>query len=205
VDDRREIIVQALHRCIREVGYARASLTAIAVKAKMSPSHIRYYFENRDAILEYYLENLCTQIVADLKAIQASDPHEWLEQFAAYYIINPRISRVGLSVLVEIFGVSVHHPRLREIKAAYDRDIRLMLQGYFERVGTISGVSAQLAAEVAQALEAGIKYNAVFEPGYEPERANAVFMAGIEHLVAGPSAQVGAPPGAGKMRAQPAE
>lgn len=183
MEDRREIIVQALHRCIREVGYARTSLTAISVKAKMSPSHIRYYFENKDAILEHYLDSLCTQIVLDLKAIAADDPYVWLDQFADYYIRNPRISRVGLSVLVEIFGVSVHHPRLRDIKSAYDREIRSLLQGFFERVGTIPGVTPDMAAETAQALEAGLKYNAVFEDGYDAARASAVFMAGMQHLV----------------------
>ncbi len=178
--------MQALHRCIREVGYARTSLTAIAIKAGMSPSHIRYYFENKDAILEYYLDSLCTQIIVELKAIDSSDPFEWLEKFTDYYIRNPRISRVGLSVLVEIFGVSVHHPRLREIKTAYDKEIRALLKGFFDRVGTTTGVSAEVAAEVAQGLEAGLKYNAVFQDGYDPERANSVFMAGMKHLVGAP-------------------
>lgn len=182
MEDRREIIVQALHRCIREVGYARTSLTAISVKAKMSPSHIRYYFENKDAILEYYLESLCTQIVADLKAIPAENPQIWMERFCDYYIRNPRISRVGLSVLVEVFGVSVHSPRLREIKSAYDREIRALLEAFFDQVGTIRGVTPQVAAEVAQGLEAGLKYNAVFQDGYDPDRATAVFLAVIQRL-----------------------
>ena len=39
----------------------------------------------------------------------APDPIGWLKKFSDYYIRNPRISAVGLSVMVEIFGVSVPH------------------------------------------------------------------------------------------------
>lgn len=174
--------MQALHRCIRETGYASASLTAIAVKAGMSPSHIRYYFENKDAILEYYLHGLCRRIIDDLQRIPTDDRWIWLDQFCDYYIRNPRISRVGLGVLVEVFGVSVHQPALHAIKAQFDNDIRALLQGFFEDVGCASGVTPELAAEIAQAVEVGVKYNAVFQKGYDPLRADAIFVAVIRSL-----------------------
>lgn len=175
--------MQALHRCIREKGYASTSLTDIAVRAKMSPSHIRYYFDGKDAILEHYLDTTCTDIVRDIKAIEDDDPFEWLRKFSDYYIRNPRISAVGLSVMVEIFGVSVHQPRLREIKTAYDNEIRGVLTRFFTRAGGATSLPPAMAAEIIQALEAGLKYNAVFEEHYDPERATTAFLAAIERLL----------------------
>lgn len=181
--ERRGLIVQALHRCIREKGYASTSLTDIAIRARMSPSHIRYYFDGKDAILEYYLETTCADIIRDIRAIDDEDPFDWLARFADYYISNPRISAVGLAVMVEIFGVSVHQPRLREIKTRYDSEIRAVLTTFFERAGTASGMPPAMAAEIIQALEAGLKYNAVFNRLYDPERATAAFMGAIERLL----------------------
>lgn len=181
--DRRARIVQALHRCIREKGYASTSLTDIAIRAAMSPSHIRYYFDGKDAILEYYLQITCDDIVRDIRAIEDEDPLGWLRKFSDYYIRNPRISAVGLGVMVEIFGVSVHQPRLREIKTAYDEQIRAVLTDFFERAGDSTSVPAPMAAEIIQALEAGLKYNAVFEARYDPSKATAAFLAAVESLL----------------------
>jgi AcrR family transcriptional regulator len=181
--DRRARIVQALHRCIREKGYASTSLTDIAIRAEMSPSHIRYYFDGKDAILEYYLQITCDDIVRDIRAIEDDDPIGWLKKFSDYYIRNPRISAVGLGVMVEIFGVSVHQPRLREIKTAYDEQIRGVLTRFFERAGDSTSVPAPMAAEIIQALEAGLKYNAVFETRYDADKAAAAFLAAVERLL----------------------
>jgi AcrR family transcriptional regulator len=181
--DRRGLIVQSLHRCIREKGYASTSLTDIAVRAKMSPSHIRYYFDGKDAILEYYLETTCSDIIRDIRAIDGDDPFDWLTKFSDYYIRNPRISAVGLAVMVEIFGVSVHQPRLREIKTSYDNEIRAVLTTFFERAHTPKSMPPAMAAEIVQALEAGLKYNAVFNRHYDAERATAAFLGAIEGLL----------------------
>ncbi|HEY2481271.1 MAG TPA: TetR/AcrR family transcriptional regulator [Caulobacteraceae bacterium] len=181
--DRRSLIVQALHRCIREKGYASTSLTDVAVRAKMSPSHIRYYFDGKDAILEYYLDLTCQNIVRDIRSIDEEDPFEWLRRFVEYYIHNPRISAVGLGVMVEIFGLSVHQPRLREIKTAYDDEIRAVLTEFFQRAASPTSMAPAMAAEIVQALEAGLKYNAVFEKRYDPERATAAFLGAIQRLL----------------------
>jgi hypothetical protein len=76
----------------------------------------------------------------------------------------------------------VHQPRLREIKTAYDAQIRAVLTEFFERVDT-PNLPAAMAAEIIQALEAGLKYNAVFETRYDPEKATAAFLAAVKGLI----------------------
>jgi AcrR family transcriptional regulator len=185
VEDRRTQIVQALHRCIREKGYAGTSLTDIAVGAGMSPSHIRYYFEGKDAILEYYFDLHCRRIIEDIRAIDDSDPIAWFKGFMGYFIANPHIHAVGLSVIVEIFGLSVHQPRLREIKTTYDAEMLSILRVFFERVGTV-GVTPMEAAEILQALEVGLKWNAVFQNDYEPDKAARAILTVLPQLIGRP-------------------
>lgn len=180
--DRRELILRALNTCIRKKGYTKTSLTDIAVTAGMSPSHIRYYFEGKDAILEYFLRETCAEIISQIRAIETDDPDKWFADFSNFFISNPRITSDRISVLVEIFGISVHDPTLRKIKSAYDDEIRAILKDYFAKYGCAEGLTPDIAAEMAQALEAGLKYNAVFQKGYEAKRAKRVFRAAMERL-----------------------
>jgi AcrR family transcriptional regulator len=180
--ERRDSIIRALHRCIAKRGFSKTSLTNIAVEAGMSPSHIRYYFEGKDAILESYLEQTCTQILERIRAIDTDDAERWFEEFTTFFIGNPWITPGRLSVQMEIFGVSIHDKALRHIKVNYDQQIRLILEGYFERVGTAPGLTPKSAAEIAQALEAGLKYNTVFQDQFDPVHTRKIFIAGINHL-----------------------
>jgi AcrR family transcriptional regulator len=187
--DRRQTILRALGRCIATRGYSKTSLTDIAVAAGMSPSHIRYYFHGKDAILESYLALTCDAILKEIQAINAADPAQWLEAFSRYFVGNPRISATRLKVMVEIFGISTHDPELSRIKSMYDATIRSILEGYFAKVGCAPGLDPASAAEIVQALEAGLKYNAAFQENFDSERARSLFLASVEALAAKPAAK----------------
>lgn len=182
--DRRQRILRALGRCIATRGYSKTSLTDIAVAAGMSPSHIRYYFQGKDAILESYLSLTCDAILSEIRAIDVAEPEAWLEAFTRFFVGNPRISATRLKVMVEIFGISTHDPELSRVKSHYDATIRSILEGYFAKVGCAPGLDPASAAEIAQALEAGLKYNAAFQENFDSDRARTLFLAGIRNLVA---------------------
>jgi AcrR family transcriptional regulator len=181
-DERKDQILRALHKCIRTKGFTKSSLTDIAVEAGMSPSHIRYYFEGKDAILEHYLDQTCSQILESIHAIDTDDPDEWFRNFVKFFIGNPWITPGRMSVAMEIFGISVHDDRLRRIKATYDVEIRRILENYFRKVGCAKGLTARDAAEIVQALEAGMKFNTVFQDGYDTDRARKLFVASVRAL-----------------------
>jgi AcrR family transcriptional regulator len=184
--ERRGKILQALHRCISKRGFSRSSLTDIAIEAGMSPSHIRYYFEGKDAILEAYLAQTCDEILERIGAIATEDPRAWFEEFTTFFVGNPWITPGRLSVLMEIFGLSVHDKDLRRIKANYDNQIRKILERYFERAGCAPGLTPASAAEISQALEAGLKYNAVFQDNFDPAHARKMFVSAVERLTGAP-------------------
>jgi hypothetical protein len=87
---------------------------------------------------------------------------------------------------MEIFGLSVHDKDLRRIKANYDNQIRKILERYFERAGCAPGLTPASAAEISQALEAGLKYNAVFQDNFDPAHARKMFVSAVERLTGAP-------------------
>jgi AcrR family transcriptional regulator len=185
-EERRRSILRALYNCIRKKGFTRTSLTDIALEAGMSPSHIRYYFNGKNSILESYLEQTCEQILSQIRAIDSSDPLHWFSDFTEFFIGNPWITPARLSVMVEIFGISVHDAELRRIKASYDQEIRLILQRFFEQVGCTRSLEPADAAEVIQAIEAGLKYNVVFKEEFDPVHARQVFVKAVRDLTGAP-------------------
>jgi AcrR family transcriptional regulator len=180
--DKRLQIVQALHRCIRERGYSRTSLTDVAIRARMSPSHIRYYFSGKEGILEFYLEILCRDLIGEIRRIPLDDPAEWLKRFSGFYIGNARISQAGLAVIVEIFGIAMHDTRMRETKQKFDQELRDILTEFFGRAGCADGLTPAIAAELTRALDIGLKYNMAFAESLSAEREQ-IFLAGVNRLL----------------------
>ncbi|MBX3705301.1 MAG: TetR/AcrR family transcriptional regulator [Pseudomonadales bacterium] len=185
-EERRRGILKALYACIRKKGFTGSSLTDIALEAGMSPSHIRYYFNGKNAILESYLEQTCEQILSQIRAIDTADPLQWFEDFTDFFIGNPWITPARLSVMVEIFGISVHDTELRRIKARYDQEIRDILRQFFERVGCARSLDPAEAAEITQAIESGLKYNIVFKEAFDPAHARRIFIKAVRELTGAP-------------------
>lgn len=174
-DDRRGRIAQAMDACIREKGYAATSLTDIALKAQMSPSHIRYYFDGKEEILEFYLAAICEQIVRDIEGVPQKTPAQWAKDFTRYFITNPDLTKATVMLMVEIFAVSAHNPKLMKIKARYDAFIRKTLVDFFKWAGTADGISPEDAAYRLWALEGGMKFNSMFQTDFSKEKAGTIF------------------------------
>jgi AcrR family transcriptional regulator len=180
--DRRGLIAQAIDACIREKGYAATSLTDIAIKARMSPSHIRYYFEGKEEILEFYLTAICEQIVRDIGNIPRKTPQQWIGDFTRYFITNPDLTRSTVMLMVEIFAVSAHDPKLMKIKSRYDAFIRKTFVDFFKWAGTAPGVTVEDAAYQLWALEGGMKFNSMFQTDFSKEKAGEVFRGELTRL-----------------------
>jgi AcrR family transcriptional regulator len=181
-EDRRGQIALAMDACIRDKGYAATTLTDIAIRARMSPSHIRYYFESREEILEFYLAAICDQLVRDIEAIPRKTPVRWVKDFTAYFIANPELSRPTVMLMVEIFAVSAHNPKLMKIKTKYDAFIRKTFADFFEWAGTAPGVTPDDAAYRLWVLEGGMKFNSMFQTDFSKEKAGQIFEDEVNRL-----------------------
>ena len=75
-DQRRRKIFKSLHDCILAQGYVKTTLADIAAGADMSASHLLYYFNGKEAILEQYFANVSVRFL------------EKIEECHKYYIRN---------------------------------------------------------------------------------------------------------------------
>jgi AcrR family transcriptional regulator len=180
--DRRVLIANAMDNCIRDRGYAATTLTDIAVRAGMSPSHIRYYFDGKEEILEFYLEATCEEITREISAIARRTPAQWLDDFTTYFFDNPAMTRDAVAVLVEVFAAAVHNPKLARIKCRYDDFVRKTFVEFFRWAGCADGTTPAEAAYMAAALESGMKFNAVFQKDFPREKAAKTFLAEMRRM-----------------------
>lgn len=153
--------MQALHRCIRRKGYAFTSLRDLAEEADMSASHVRYYFDGKDVVLEYYLEQFIQIVRSDLDEIAGLPIDKRIVAIADRFF-GERVTRDRISVLFEIFGIAIHSKRLRALKVAHDEQVLAIIQR------TLSEASGQAESQVVDdavtlhALLVGLSTNMLF-------------------------------------------
>ncbi|MGD0142993.1 MAG: TetR/AcrR family transcriptional regulator [Rhizomicrobium sp.] len=185
--DRRVVIANALYSCIRDKGYAATTLTDIAVRAAMSPSHIRYYFDGKENILEFYLQAACEEIAREIAAIARRTPAQWLDDFVVYFFASPAMTRDAVAVLVEAFAATIHNPKLARIKIEHDDFIRRTFHEFFRWAGCADGATPADAAQMAMALDIGMKFGAVFQKDYAREKLAKTFLAEMRRMAGMPT------------------
>jgi AcrR family transcriptional regulator len=180
-DVQRRKIANALSRCIRARGYAATSLADIATEAGMSPSLMRYYFSNKEPILEAYYRLFSDKIMADLLRLKRNSPTQWLSDYCSHSI-GAGIDKASLSLLIEVFAVAMHYEPLARLKARYDGFAMQIYRDFFEWAGTVDGQDVETATQTARALELGIKLNAVFQRDFDGEKATLLFYGEMRRL-----------------------
>ena len=138
-DERLNRILQALHDCIIEKGYARTTLKDVAQVAEMSPSHLLYYFRGKDAILDHYFQNISDRILERIDGFRHERPERQVERFADLFFAGKGITKSEIGFMLECFGVAVHHGELGRKKSELDRRCKDYLAELFERISGVSG------------------------------------------------------------------
>src|SRR5258708_6937556 len=73
---RRHLIVRALHDLMVAKGYAETSLSDLAEAVGMSVSHVLYYFDSKEAVLEELRRKINTRFLARLHAPNDDSPEQ---------------------------------------------------------------------------------------------------------------------------------
>jgi AcrR family transcriptional regulator len=187
--DRRDAISRALYGCIIEQGYANTTLTDIAVRAKMTPSHVGYYFDDKAASLVHYARGLCERIVAGFPTLDSGrSPDALIDEVVAFCFGEGQPTTEFLGVVQELSGLAVHDEALREIKSQHTRHWQRFLQILFDTITPVAGLDSRDAARITHALLAGLDTNTVFDPTLSRATAQQLFrdtvrtLAGLDAL-----------------------
>ena len=175
-DERRKRILQALHDCIIDKGYAKTTLADIARVAEMYPSHLLYYFRGKDAILEYYFKNVADKIRNRIESFHTDAPQKQIDQFAELFFAGNGLTISEIGFMLECFGVAVHHSELQREKSELDKHCKNCLKELFMNTpGAGTDVKAGDAAELAYAMLIGLRTAVYFDENLELPTAHRLF------------------------------
>ena len=173
-DKRRSRILRALHDCVIEKGYAKTTLADVARGAGMSSSHLLYYFRGKDAILEYYFEEMAGRLLERVDGFRAENPEHQIEQLAELFFAGKAMSTSEIGFMLECFGAAVHDEKLHLEKSALDRAFKKYLEGLFRQsAGDAAG--ARNTAEIAYSMLIGLLTVAFFDQRLGLPKARSLF------------------------------
>lgn len=187
--DRRGAIRYGLFQCIRDKGYAATTLADVAAASGLSPSHLLYYYESKDAVLEDLFAAATRHMREDLARMPWLSVDDAFDALADYFLGGEAFSRTELATMLQFWGLSTHHPRLRETKAEFDDDLRQRLTDAFRRSKRLAGTSPRDAADTAFALLSGLLSASYFDPDFDPARSRSLFRRSLARLTGARSAR----------------
>jgi transcriptional repressor BetI len=120
---RRRQLIEATVDTIHEVGFAAATLQAIARRAGVSPGLVAHYFGDKNGLLEATLRALYDDLTRDLIArlAAAETPRQRLEAVIEANLapgqFDPRIATVWLA----FWAQALHVPELARVQRIYQR------------------------------------------------------------------------------------
>ena len=178
-DERRKLILHALHDCVIERGYARTTLADIARAADMSPSHLLYYFRGKDAILEHYFRNAAERIISRIDGFRHESARRRIDLIAELFFAGDAITKTEIGFMLECFGVAVNHAVLHLEKAELDERCKAHLTELFADTpgGFVAG--AKDSAEVAYALLIGLRTAVYFDDRLALSEAHRLFRTSV--------------------------
>ena len=179
---RRERIVAALCERMLAQGFAGTTLADVARSARMSPSHLLYYFNGKEEILAACFEGVTAQITTGLAALEAVPVESRLAAIADYFFGGKLLHKTDLGITLEFFGLAVHDKVLHQTKAQFDRMVKAWLAHTFEHYPRAKGQTAADAAEAAYGMIVGLSTSAFFDERLGFARARALLNESLHHL-----------------------
>ncbi len=159
-----------------ERGYAATSLSDIARKAGMTPSHLLYYFQGKSEILNAYWEATAAIVLERLREIESEPIERRLDLLGDTFFSGVVATHADVGVVLEFFGLAVHDKDLYRTKADFDREIKIWLAKLLSQCPRPLGALLDAAAEAAYSLLVGLCTAAYFDERLGFPEARAIFL-----------------------------
>ena len=180
-DETRERIVRAFSQCVAENGYAQTKLLDIAEQAGLATPHLRYYFKNKESILEYQYEQVVARFHDRVTGIAATTARAWFDEFARLTFDTDPRAKQGRLMLMEANILVARSRHMKNLKRSYDEHMLSTLEAQFRQAGTKSPAEA---ATITFHFMSGLILNTAFESKAAWEDAVSIFNAFVKKLLA---------------------
>ncbi len=172
---RRRLIVRALHDLILAKGYAETSLSDLAEAVGMSVSHLLYYFDSKEAVLEELCRKVNTGFLAVITAPSADSPEERIVAHVDSIFTGRGKPRPEYRFTAEMAALSVNRPKIRKLITEFNEQWSATLVTWFQQIPRPSGISAEDASVRTRAVLAGLVNRAQFDARLGRKRLHRLF------------------------------
>ncbi len=172
---RRRKIFRSLHDCMIQQGFVRTALADIAEGADMSASHLLYYFNGKEDILEQYFERVSERFLERIEEISSYSPEEQIDLLADWWFKSETSTINEIGFMLECFGAAVHDEVLKITKAEFDSQCKAYLCKIFENAPELALGNAVDSAEVAYSMMIGLRSAVYFDDSITLDHAHRLF------------------------------
>lgn len=195
--DHRARILQAAKLCFVRSGFHRATMQDVAAEAAMSAGNIYRYFRSKDEIVAAICEKDRADIAKSFAGLSGSgDPLGALVGVGEKHLVQE--ARDQAIFALDLWAEAARNPRIAQICAEFDADIRLWVGGFLKELAAANGGAASLdvpaLVELLLALGDGLLARKARDAAFDPA-PHMAHIAGIVALAAAgqiPSLRTGA-------------
>jgi AcrR family transcriptional regulator len=181
-DKRRRIIFKALHDCIISKGYVKTTLADIAKDAGMTASHLLYYFNGKEDILEQYFANVAVRFLERIESFSQLPLKERISSIADFWFRGEASTRQEIGFMLECFGAAVNDDVLKVTKADFDSRCKAHLTNLFIAAPAPLLEDSKDSAEIAYSTMIGLRSAVYFDDDISLERAHGLFVQMMHRL-----------------------
>ena len=173
---RRRAIFKSLHDCILAKGYVKTTLADIAQGADMSASHLLYYFNGKESILEQYFERVSVRFLERIGYLSNQDPREQIQSLADFWFKGETSTVKEIGFMLECFGAAVNDDALKVTKARFDAHCKAYLVAIFDASPTSFMQNSKSSAEISYGLMIGLRSGVYFDDDIDLKDAHLLFL-----------------------------
>lgn len=181
-EKRRRRIYKSLHDCIISKGYVKTTLADIAEGAGMTASHLLYYFNGKEAILEQYFANVSVRFLEKIESFSQNPPQQQIQLLADFWFRGETSTRLEIGFMLECFGAAVNDDALRITKADFDSRCKAHLVEIFLAAPALVLDDAGDSAEIAYSMMIGLRSAVFFDEDVSLERAHRLFTEALNRM-----------------------
>lgn len=181
-EKRRRRIYKSLHDCILNKGYVKTTLADIAEGAGMTASHLLYYFNGKEAILEQYFGNVSVRFLEKIESFSQYPPQQQVQLLADFWFRGETSTRLEIGFMLECFGAAVNDDVLRITKADFDKRCKAHLVDIFLDAPALVLDDASDSAEIAYSMMIGLRSAVYFDEDITLERAHGLFTNAVNRM-----------------------
>ena len=142
----------------------------------MSASHLLYYFNGKEAILEQYFANVSVRFLEKIEEFSHQGPLEQIHSLTDFWFRGEAGAVKEIGFMLECFGAAVNDDVLKVTKADFDTRCKAYLANIFDDCPGIFMSSSKDAAEIVYGLMIGLRSAVYFDSDIDLEDAHRLFL-----------------------------